>query len=346
MSERYNAQEFDIVAYMATSGGLGCLDSDARGDYYDVSGIPHVVFGGTTNIVGAGPDAINGSVHDPIVQSMLDDPTPVKLTIIDYDFGATPYVTFEVELEGDLADISQTELRVAILENHLSYGGEIYDDVLRDLLPDVPLTISQAGQVQQETVNFSLEGGWIVDEMRLIVFVQDDATKHIYQMATTRPAPDYTFRYYSLGDRTVVDEGVVTFDDCALFNTGILTDTYTIGLDTSELPPGWSAHFSYDGSDYTTLDLALAPGERAIMNVSTRPAPVAAPRFSRCMRRVVGLLIANLRTRSSPLIRRFCWSMTTVPTITRPSISHRPSRRPAAVSPSGTATRPASQARS
>jgi len=267
MSERYNAQEFDTVAYMATSGGLGCPDSDARGDYYNVSGIPHLIFNGTTNLVGAGTDAINGSVYDPVVQSMLDDPTPVKLTITDYDFGLSSYVTFEVELEGDLADIAQTELRVAILEDDLAYDGDIYDNVLRDLLSDIPLAISQAGQVQQETVNFSV-AGWNIDELRLIVFVQDDATKHIYQMATTRPAPDYTFRYYSLGDRTVVDEGVVTFDDCALFNTGILTDTYTISLDTSELPAGWSAHFSHLGSDYTTLDLTLAPDERAILNVT------------------------------------------------------------------------------
>ena len=268
MSDRYNAQEFDTVAYMSTSGGLGCPDSDARGNYYNVGGIPHVVFGGTTNIVGAGTDAINGSVYDPIVQSMLDDPTPVKLTITDYDFGATPYVTFAVELEGDLADISQTELRVAILENDLSFGGETYVDVLRDLLPDVSLTIDQAGQMQQETVDFGVDGSWIVDNLRLIVFVQDDATKHIYQMATTRPAPDYTFRYYAFGERTVVDEGAVTFDDCALFNTGALADTYTIGLDTSELPAGWSGHFTYLGVNYTTLDLALAPGERAIMNVT------------------------------------------------------------------------------
>ena len=207
MSDRYNAQEFDTVAYMSTSGGLGCADSDARGNYYNVGGIPHVVFGGTTNIVGAGTDAINGSVYDPIVQSMLDDPTPVKLTITDYDFGATPYVTFAVELEGDLADISQTELRVAILEDGVGYESELYDNVLRDVLPDVPLTISQAGQIQQETVNFGIDEGWIADNLRLIVFVQDDANRHIHQMATTRPEPDYTFRYCALGERTVVDAG-------------------------------------------------------------------------------------------------------------------------------------------
>ncbi len=268
MTENYSAQEFDTIAYMGTSGGLGCPDSDSRQDYYNVGGIPHVVFSGTTNLVGAGDDAVNGSVYDPIVQSMLDDATPVKLSITDHNFLVSPHVTFEVELEENIADIMQTKLRIAILENGLSYGGDTYDDVLRDMLPDLPLTISQAGQVQQETVNFSVDAGWNINNLRLIVFVQDDANKHIYQMATTRAVPDHSFRYYALGERVVVDEGPVTFDNYALFNTGTRADTYTIGLDTSELPPGWSAHITYDGSDYTTLDVTLAPDESAIMNVT------------------------------------------------------------------------------
>ena len=97
MSDRYNAQEFDTVAYMQTPGGLGCLDSDSRMDYYNtffpVAGIPQVIFNGTTRIVGGGGVVAAGGVYDPIVQRMLGDPTPVKLTIIDYNFGAVPYVT-------------------------------------------------------------------------------------------------------------------------------------------------------------------------------------------------------------------------------------------------------------
>ena len=91
MSDTYNAKEFDTVAYMQTSGGLGCPDSNTRQAYYGGQGLPNLQFNGTTQLVGAGTDAINGSVYDPIVQSMLDDATPVKLTITDFAFGTSRF---------------------------------------------------------------------------------------------------------------------------------------------------------------------------------------------------------------------------------------------------------------
>lgn len=268
MSDTYNAKEFDTVAYMQTSGGVGCTDSNARQAYYGSEGLPNLIFNGTTQLVGAGTDAINGGVYDPIVQSMLDDATPVMLTITDYSFGLFPSVTVEIELEGDLDDISQTKLRISIIEDGLVHGNETYDNVLRDLLPDIALTINMAGQVQTETVNLTMDAGWAIDNLRIIAFLQDDATKHIYQMATTRSAPDYAIRYYALGERTVVGEGLYTFDDCALFNAGIMTDTYTVNIDPSGLPEGWSAFFTHDGGDNTALDLSLEPDERAIFNMT------------------------------------------------------------------------------
>jgi len=268
MSDTYNAKEFDTVAYMQTSGGLGCPDSNNRQAYYGGQGLPNLQFNGTTQLVGAGTDAINGSVYDPIVQSMLDDATPVKLTITDFAFGTSPSISVDIELEGDLDDISQTNLRIAILEDNLVYQNETYDNVLRDLLPDIPLMISQTGQTQSETVEFEMDPSWVARNLRIIVFLQDDATKHIYQMDTTLPPPTYAIRYYALGERTVVSEGEYTFDECALFNAGMMNDTFTVSLDTSGLPEGWDAWLTYQETDYTTLDVNLDPDNRALFNVT------------------------------------------------------------------------------
>ena len=268
MSDTYNAKEFDTVAYMQTSGGLGCPDSNTRQAYYGGQGLPNLQFNGTTQLVGAGTDAINGSVYDPIVQSMLDDATPVKLSITDFGFGGSPSVSVDIELEEDIDDISQTQLRIAILENGLVYQNETYNNVLRDLLPDIPMSISQAGQIQSETVDFTMDPEWVARNLRIVAFIQDDATKHIYQMATTLPPPTYAIRYYALGNRTVVSEGEYTFDECALFNAGMMNDTFTVSLDTSELPEGWSAWFTNQDNDYTTLDVNLEPEDRALFNVT------------------------------------------------------------------------------
>jgi len=273
MLDRFDANEFAVVEYMATSGGLGTEDSDARMTYYGNNALPHVLFNGGGMLVGAGTDVIDGGVYDPIVRGLLDDPTPLKMQISSHSFSPQGgSVTVDLELEGDLADISQMRLRVAILEDDLSYGGTVYNHVLRDLLEDVALTIDQVGQTQQVTIPFTMDGAWNPDNLHLIAFVQDDGTREILQSANSRPTPDYSLRYYASGDRTVVGEGSVVFGETGLFNMGNLDDTYDISLDVSNLPAGWSAHFTHEGSDHTSLALPLAAGERALLNLAIETA--------------------------------------------------------------------------
>ncbi len=243
-------------------------DSDARITYYGNNGLPHLLFNGGDMIVGAGTDAINGSVYDPVVQKLLDDATPLKMAMSDVvldPLGSSCTVT--LELTDDLASIASTYLRVGIVENNLTYGSTVYENILRDLLPDVPLTISQAGQTQVVPLSFGVDATWIPANSRLIAFVQRDGDKQVLQTCNSHPVPDYSLRYYALGERTVIDSGEVTFDEAALFNAGNLADTYDVTLDTSALPAGWSAHFVHDAGVYTTLELPLAAGASASFNV-------------------------------------------------------------------------------
>ncbi len=269
MHDHYDTIEFDSVEYMATSGGLSCPDSDARMAYYGNNGLPHLLFNGGGMLVGAGTDVIDGSVYHPIVQSLLADATPLKMSISSFSFdGQNAHVTVDLELEGDLADISQTRLRVAVLEDDLIYSSVNYNNILRDMLPDQALTINTAGQAQQITINFSSDPGWDPTNMRLIAFVQDDSNKEILQSCNSLPAPDYSLRYYVLGETVLIGSGQIAFDQSALFNTGSMTDTYDISLDNSSLPAGWSASFSHGGSDYTNLTVTLDPDARALFNVT------------------------------------------------------------------------------
>jgi hypothetical protein len=118
MLSRYNATELDAVEYMASSGGLSCPDSDARNAYNLVTGFPTLMFNGGSTISGAGTDAVNGSVYDPVVRSLLDDPTPLSMRISASSFTpGSAFVTVDLALEEPLADISLTRLRVAIVED-------------------------------------------------------------------------------------------------------------------------------------------------------------------------------------------------------------------------------------
>ncbi len=268
MHDRYDVIEFDSIEYMATSGGLGAPDSDARITYYGNNGLPHLLFNGGDMIVGAGTDAINGSVYDPVVQKLLDDATPLKMSLTDVvldNLGSS--CTVNLELTDDLADIAATYLRVAVVEDHLTYGGTVYENILRDLLPDVSLTISEAGQTQVVPLSFSIDGTWNPANMRLIAFVQRDGDKAVLQTCNSRPTPDYCMRYFALGDRTVIDSGVVTFEEAALFNAGNLEDMYDVTLDTSSLPAGWNSYFIHETSHFTALNLLLGAGDHGSFNV-------------------------------------------------------------------------------
>ncbi|MEZ4387462.1 MAG: FlgD immunoglobulin-like domain containing protein [Candidatus Krumholzibacteriia bacterium] len=253
---------------MATSGGLGCPDSDTRITYYGNNGLPHLLFDGGDLIVGAGTDAVDGSVYDPVVQKLLDDATPVKMTMSDVvldPLGSSCTVT--LELTDDLASSDAIYLRVAIVEDQVTYASTTYENILRDLLPDVPLTISEAGQTQVVPLAFTFSGSWVAANSRLVAFVQRDADKRVLQTCNSRPTPDHSLRYYALGERTVIAGGEVVFDEAALFNTGNLDDTYQVTLDTAALPAGWSAHFTHDAGVDTDLTLPLAAGASAAFHV-------------------------------------------------------------------------------
>ena len=272
MLDRYDSVEFDCVEYMSSSGGLSCPDADARIAYIQCAGYPQLEFNGGSTISGAGLDAVNGSVYDPVVQGMLDDPTPVALTITDYAFSAaSAFLTVRIELEGDLPVGSNMKLRVALVEDKLVYGGVSYQNILRDMLPDVPLTIDTAGMVQTETINFTWNPAWVAANFRAVAFVQDDLDRTVWQSCNTRPTPAYSLRYYAVGQRTVIGAGATTFGDVALFNTGLNADTYTVSLDLSGLPADGSAHFEYGGTQHTTASIGLAAGERAVFNVVVDP---------------------------------------------------------------------------
>jgi len=267
MLDRFDSIEFDTIEMMASSGGLSCPDSDTRISYYQISGFPTLMWNGGNAMVGAGTDVINGSVYDPVVRNMLAEPTSLALTITDHSFvSGSAFISVNIELEGDLPAGSQMKLRVALVEDGLTYDATLYDNILRDMLPDIPLTIDTAGQTQTETINFEM-GAWRPDELRAIVFVQNDVDREIFQSCNTLPTPDYSMRFYAEGDRITIGASPHTFGNAALFNTGLNTDTYTVTLDTSGIPADGSAHFIYDGQELTSTSITLDPGQRALLNV-------------------------------------------------------------------------------
>ncbi len=266
LSGRYDDTELDGIRYFDDEGGLSCPESMARIAYYGILVFPTLVWNGTEQMLGGGEDVIDGTEYEAVLQAHIAEATPWVMEITDHYFGGGAFATVRVELEADVPDVSGHFLRVAVVEDSLLYNGNLEQDVLRRLIADVPITISAAGQAQTHTAFLEMDDHWIPAHMRVVAFVQRDTDRVVLQSCNSLSA-DYAFRYYALGDRVAVVPDSHVFDDVALFNVGDAADTYDLSFDTTALPGDWSAYLTDGAANYASVQVTLAPGERAIYNV-------------------------------------------------------------------------------
>jgi hypothetical protein len=286
MKSRYDATEFTAIRYYATSGLLGTAETDARNAYYAVGGFPTVTFDGTTPVVGGdsppSTQIASGASYDPIVLKGIGVPSPLKITINSVDLVQPDgSVDLDIEVMENIASITNTKVRMMVLENNLPnldpsapIPGENLLDVTRDVLPEVALSVSSVGQIQHVAQTFAIDPTWKTADLWFAVFVQDDSNKSILQVASTRALPAYSIRYWAKGDRAVVgpSTGTYNYGDFAVFNGGTTGDTFHVTLDRGNLPAAWGCVFT-DGvlSIDSFFDVFLAPGESRIFHLAVTP---------------------------------------------------------------------------
>ena len=293
MKSRYDATEFNAIRNYSSNngGGLSTPETDARNSYNGVAGFPTVVFDGVNKVSGGdsgGSTAIaSGSAYDPLVQADLSRPSPFRIRVNSVNLTPpTGSIDFDVIVEETLPDIGNMKIRSALLENNVAWGTKNFVDVTRDVLPDVDLTVSTLGEVQNVVQSISISGGWKPADLWVAMFIQDDDDKSISQSASTRPLPTYALRYWAKGARVAINpsnSGPFEFQDFAVYNLGTNADVITVTLTPGTVPAGWSCAFTDGVSDYTgQLDLNLAPGDHKIlrMKVTVGNAGYVAPKIT------------------------------------------------------------------
>jgi hypothetical protein len=257
---------------MASSGGLSCPDSDARMTYYNMSGIPDVVFDGLVHEVGAGSGHVDGTIYASIIDNRLQVTSPLEVRILDYDYAmGAAFVTVEVEIYEDMPSIDETYIRVGVCEDGLVYSGTTYHNTLRDMLTDTPLTVDEVGEVQQITLPMTVDPSWDPEELWVWAIVQRDSDKAVHNAVCSKTPRDFAVSVGVEGVRQAILEGPYTFGNTTVTNVGLQTDTFDLGVDVSSLPEGWSSHFTIDGVDYTETSVSLAPQESVLLNVTLVP---------------------------------------------------------------------------
>jgi hypothetical protein len=156
----------------------------ARINYYNVTGYPTVKFDGILSSVGGGQDMYPAylGLYNQRINIMSDytiEVTGTNSGLIDYE------VTINVEKVGT-GSITNPRLQVAITETDIPefWGGlSEVNYVERLMVPNQNGTALDfsATSSQEVELSFSLDPEWINEKCAIVVFVQNNTTKEIYQ---------------------------------------------------------------------------------------------------------------------------------------------------------------------
>ena len=183
----------DLHASSASVGIVEHHDSDpyttpdaiARYDtYYGVTGFPTAFFDGANSVVGGNHTQSMYSSYLPKYTAAMAAPTPYGITATWTQNGANIDVHAVVTQVGAAAP-AQLRLQAALTESHIPViwqGLTECSFVNRLMHPNAAGQAVTVTQGNSQTFDFSLaiNPSWIQDEMELVVWVEDGATKQIY----------------------------------------------------------------------------------------------------------------------------------------------------------------------
>lgn len=154
---------------------FGIQYSDDRYEYYDSVARPQAQVGGLLQKLGNSGDLVE--IYRGFVEERLAIAPAVEI-LTTGDVAGTEWTIRG--LVRALEPIQNgSSIRVAIIEDGLLHQAEVYDQVCRLGLDDIPLTALAPGDVQPFTLTFDLPGPVVPEMAQAIVWVQDDATTEV-----------------------------------------------------------------------------------------------------------------------------------------------------------------------
>jgi thiol-disulfide isomerase/thioredoxin len=176
-----------VVLGFHSGGRFGNPDSDARLAYYNISGIPTVIFNGLYRKVGGNQNPNDYSIDQSYnglyaVSSSRSSPVEIAMTgLINMEDPTRYRADCEVTVTATDAIPTAPKVRFVIYEDDINYraqnGETHFDWVVRDVLDEAPLTITEAGQQETFQRSVILNPQWNRQKLGLAVIVQRDGTR-------------------------------------------------------------------------------------------------------------------------------------------------------------------------
>jgi hypothetical protein len=219
-------------AYQNTSGST-------RSAFYAVSGTPHVRLDGDKSVVGG----IHYGTMYPVYREYFDQhktvPSPLVIDLTcSYD-STTRQGRLDIKLKSTAGIAVNGQLQVALCENHIYQvwqGLDSLQHVERNMLPDAAgeaVTVPADDSITRSR-DFTVDAAWVARNCELVVFVQDNSTKAMYQGARigVYQVPALEYRAY---ESAFAEPGADVNLTVALTNRGSgFADSVSAVLSTSD----------------------------------------------------------------------------------------------------------------
>ena len=184
--------------YQANTG-----ENTARIQYYNVTYTPHCFFDGIVD------GTSNYSAWQMMIQNRMNEPSPLTIDlVVDYNPQSREGSVMATIHNEDDSPYNNVKLRFCITESDIEYtapnGETEHNYVMRDYFPDVNgITVDiPAGETIVDTAYFTLSPSWEDGNCQVVVFVQNDGTREIYQSAWAwvNPNPALAFSRFRVED--------------------------------------------------------------------------------------------------------------------------------------------------
>ncbi|MBT7311037.1 T9SS type A sorting domain-containing protein [bacterium] len=161
------------------NGGYDIPESSQRFSWYGFSGTPSAMFDGLEGSVGGYPSGSMFDTYDPMVQGRFAVPSPVEIMAAYTNIGNQGSVSVNIQ-STEAIPSGNYDIEFVVIENY----AHDQINMARVVLASEPLTISGPGESQVVTRDFTLDAGWVTENVRVVVFVQDQTNPHDVLQAT------------------------------------------------------------------------------------------------------------------------------------------------------------------
>jgi thiol-disulfide isomerase/thioredoxin len=187
-------ENFVVLAYHERRSRFGNPDSQARVVWYDIDGFPTVIFNGIYPFVGGSTNPNQPEIDQGYrarYELSRRRPAPVEIALTGMLMMEDPS-RYVAHCEAVITAISQIttqpKVRFALVENGIEYrapnGETHFNWVVRDMLDEASLTITEPGQQETLTRSVEVQPGWNSQHLGIVVFVQvDERRREVLQAA-------------------------------------------------------------------------------------------------------------------------------------------------------------------